>query len=128
MSRNVFGEPLKACSSSPMTGFYRDGQCATGPEDQGRHTVCAVMTEEFLLFSRDQGNDLMTPLPHYRFPGLKPGDRWCLCALRWVEAWKAGKAPQVVLEATHEKTLDFIALTELVQYARIEVQQTPPQQ
>lgn len=124
MSRNVFGEPLKACSSSPMTGFYRDGQCATGPEDQGRHTVCAVMTEEFLLFSRDQGNDLMTPLPHYRFPGLKPGDRWCLCALRWVEAWKAGKAPQVVLEATHEKTLEFIALTELVQYAYIEPQQT----
>lgn len=117
MANNVFGEPLAACSQKPLTGFYRDGCCNTGEEDRGLHTVCAVMTDEFLEFSRAAGNDLITPQPIFRFPGLKAGDRWCLCALRWVEAWRAGKAPLVVLEATHEKTLDFVPLEELVKFA-----------
>ncbi|MBK9291603.1 MAG: DUF2237 domain-containing protein [Bacteroidetes bacterium] len=117
MSRNVFGEALISCSLDPLTGFYRDGCCNTGEEDRGLHTVCAVMTDEFLEFSRSMGNDLITPQPIFRFPGLKAGDRWCLCALRWVEAWRAGKAPLVVLEATHEKTLDYVPLEELVKYA-----------
>ncbi|MCE1202802.1 MAG: DUF2237 domain-containing protein [Bacteroidia bacterium] len=117
MANNVFGEPLADCSQKPLTGFYRDGCCNTGEEDRGLHTVCAVMTDEFLEFSRAAGNDLITPQPIFRFPGLKAGDRWCLCALRWVEAWRAGKAPLVVLEATHEKTLDFVPLEELVKYA-----------
>ncbi|MBS4059245.1 MAG: DUF2237 domain-containing protein [Bacteroidetes bacterium] len=117
MAKNVFGEPLIECSTKPVTGFYRDGCCNTGEEDTGLHTVCAVMTEEFLVFSKSRGNDLSTPMPMYRFAGLKPGDRWCLCALRWVEAWKADKAPKVILEATHEKTLDFVPLQELVKFA-----------
>ncbi|PKP52350.1 MAG: DUF2237 domain-containing protein [Bacteroidetes bacterium HGW-Bacteroidetes-1] len=117
MGKNVFGEPMISCSTLPMTGFYRDGCCETGEDDRGRHTVCAVMNEEFLQFSSMAGNDLVTPVPVYGFPGLKPGDKWCLCALRWVEAWKANKAPLVVLEATHEKTLDYIPLTELVKFA-----------
>lgn len=117
MANNVFGEPLAECSQKPLTGFYRDGFCNTGEEDRGLHTVCAVMTDEFLEFSRAAGNDLITPHPIFRFPGLKAGDRWCLCALRWVEAWRAGKAPLVVLEATHEKTLDFVPLEELVKFA-----------
>lgn len=117
MANNVFGEPLAECSQKPLTGFYRDGCCNTGEEDRGLHTVCAVMTDEFLEFSRAAGNDLITPQPIFRFPGLKSGDRWCLCALRWVEAWRAGKAPLVVLEATHEKTLDFVPLEELVKFA-----------
>ena len=103
-----------------MTGFFRDGCCNTGSDDAGRHTVCAVMTAEFLEFSRNHGNDLSTPVPEYRFPGLKPGDSWCLCALRWKEALEAGCAPAVVLEATHEKTLDHVSLNELVKYAWIE--------
>lgn len=117
MARNVFGEPLKTCSTSPLTGFYRDGHCNTDEQDRGLHTVCAVMTDEFLEFTRLRGNDLITPQPIFRFPGLKAGDRWCLCALRWVEAWRAGKAPLVVLEATHEKTLDYVPLEELVKFA-----------
>jgi uncharacterized protein (DUF2237 family) len=114
---NVFGEPLTICSKEPLTGYYRDGCCSTGRSDHGMHTVCAVMAQDFLDFSRSRGNDLITPIPAYAFPGLKPGDRWCLCALRWVEAWRAGKAPKVVLEATHEQMLEFVPLVELVKYA-----------
>jgi uncharacterized protein len=117
MEKNVFGEDLIACSVSPMTGFYRDGCCNTSDEDFGIHTVCAVMTDEFLEFSKKAGNDLSTPVPQFMFPGLQAGDRWCLCAPRWVEAYRAGKAPLVVLEATHEKTLELVPLEELVKYA-----------
>lgn len=117
MGYNVFGEPLEACSLQPLTGYYRNGCCDTGADDLGTHTVCAIMNEAFLTFSYDAGNDLITPRPHYNFPGLKPGDRWCLCASRWVEAYKAGVAPMVVLEATNEKTLDFIALDALLPFA-----------
>ena len=98
--RNVFGDPLEACSISPMTGFYRDGRCNTGREDVGSHTVCAVITATFLDFSKSRGNDLSTPAPEFGFPGLKPGDRWCLCVPRWQEAFEAGQAPRVVLRAT----------------------------
>jgi uncharacterized protein (DUF2237 family) len=108
--RNVLGGPLEACSRSPMTGYFRDGCCRTGEDDLGRHTVCAVMTDEFLTFSKSRGNDLVTPRPEWRFPGLNAGDRWCLCALRWREAYEAGCAPRVVLEATHERTLDVVPL------------------
>jgi len=100
--RNVLGEPLEICSSSPMTGFYRDGCCNTGREDIGSHTVCVVMTSEFLAFSKSRGNDLSTPMPEFGFPGLTSGDRWCLCAPRWQEAFEASRAPRVVLRATHE--------------------------
>lgn len=117
MSKNVFGEKLIECSSDPLTGFYRDGCCNTGVEDHGRHTICVIVTDEFLEFSREHGNDLSAPMPAYNFPGLKEGDRWCLCASRWVEAWKEGMAPKVMLEATHEKTLEFISLDELVKFA-----------
>lgn len=106
--QNVLGTVLQPCSTDPMTGFFRDGCCKTGPNDTGSHTVCAVMTAEFLAFTQAQGNDLSTPRPEYRFPGLKPGDRWCLCAIRWREANEAGVAPRVVLEATHAKALDVI--------------------
>ena len=116
-SRNVFGEPLEPCSLAPMTGFYRDGCCETGPDDAGSHTVCAIMTEEFLRFSVSRGNDLVTPRPEYRFPGLKPGDRWCLCVARWEEARRAGIAPPVVLEATHEAALRVVELDDLVEKA-----------
>lgn len=117
MAKNIFGEPLIPCSTDPLTGFYRDGCCKTGAEDLGTHTVCAVVDEAFLDFTKSRGNDLSTPIPTYDFPGLKPGDRWCLCANRWLEAYKAGKAPKVVLEATHEKTLNYISLEELVSFA-----------
>ncbi|RZS98054.1 DUF2237 family protein [Cecembia calidifontis] len=117
MAKNVFGENLIPCSTAPMTGFYRNGCCETGPDDLGTHTVCAVMTDEFLEFSLSRGNDLITPRPEYAFPGLKPGDKWCLCASRWMEAYQAGVAPLVVLEATHEKTLDYLPLGELVKFA-----------
>jgi uncharacterized protein len=117
MANNVFGNLLKPCSKQPLTGFYRDGSCNTGPDDRGTHTVCAVMTEEFLRFSFDRGNDLITPMPQYMFPGLGPGDRWCLCALRWKEAFEAGVAPPVILEATNEKTLELIALDDLLKFA-----------
>jgi uncharacterized protein (DUF2237 family) len=115
--RNVLGGELLACSYSPLTGFYRDGCCKTGPDDVGTHVVCARMNEEFLTFSRQRGNDLSTPRPEYRFPGLKAGDRWCLCALRWKEAFDAGMAPTVVLAATHEKVLEIVPLAHLQEYA-----------
>jgi uncharacterized protein len=119
MANNVFGEKLISCSTEPLTGFYRNGCCETGPDDLGTHTVCAVMTREFLEFSLGRGNDLITPRPEYAFPGLIPGDKWCLCASRWVEAYKAGVAPKLVLEASHEKTLDYLPLEELVKFAFI---------
>lgn len=115
--KNVLGGPLQVCGTHPMTGFFRDGCCKTGPHDQGRHVVCAQVTAEFLAFSRDQGNDLITPAPQYAFPGLKPGDRWCLCASRWRDAFQAGAAPRVFLHATHEKALTLIPLEELLQHA-----------
>ena len=115
--KNVFGEELQSCCTDPMTGFYRDGYCKTDQFDQGRHTVCAIMTEGFLSFSKSRGNDLSTPIPAYQFPGLKPGDQWCLCALRWKEAFDAGFAPQVILEATNEKTLDYVELQDLIKHA-----------
>jgi uncharacterized protein len=114
---NVLGGELVPCSLAPRTGFYRNGCCETGPEDVGLHTVCAVMTAEFLAFSKAAGNDLSTPMPEYGFPGLKPGDRWCLCAPRWKQALDAGMAPQVVLEATHEETLAIMPLGVLKDYA-----------
>ncbi|MDN3688304.1 DUF2237 domain-containing protein [Cyclobacterium jeungdonense] len=117
MVKNVFGQTLKPCCFTPKTGFYRDGYCHTGPDDTGTHTVCAVMTKEFLEFSQSVGNDLITPRPEYDFPGLIPGDKWCLCLTRWIQAYHANVAPKVLLEATHEKTLDLIGLEELVKFA-----------
>lgn len=117
MANNVFGEPLIGCSTDPLTGYFRDGCCNTDETDSGIHTVCIVATEDFLQFSYAAGNDLSTPLPQYGFPGIKAGDRWCLCALRWAEALKHNCAPKVVLEATHEKTLEVIQLTDLIRYA-----------
>ncbi len=114
---NVFGELLACCCTNPMTGFYRDGNCRTGPQDVGRHLVCTQVTTEFLSFSRSRGNDLSTPRPEYDFPGLKDGDRWCLCALRWLEAFEAGMAPPVLLAATHLKALQFVPRTALDQHA-----------
>jgi uncharacterized protein len=111
--RNVLGERLEVCSIDPMTGFYRDGCCATSREDVGNHSVCAVMTEAFLEFSKSRGNDLSTPVPEFAFAGLKPGDRWCLCAPRWQEAMEAGHAPRVVLRATHEGALRHCSLADL---------------
>ena len=110
---NVFGEPIATCCTEPMTGFYRTGCCETGGDDQGVHTVCAVMTDEFLAFSKAAGNDLSTPMPQYGFAGLKAGDRWCLCAMRWREAFNAGVAPPVFLESTHQRALDFVTLEQL---------------
>ncbi len=117
-SRNVFGEELEPCGRDPVTGFYRDGRCATGHEDTGIHTVCAEVTQKFLDYSLAQGNDLVTPMEAFGFPGLKPGDRWCLCAGRWVEAYRAGVAPGVYLRATHEETLAIIPLDVLQAHAR----------
>lgn len=116
-ARNVLGEKLETCCTSPMTGFFRTGCCETGPEDRGAHVVCAEVTAEFLAFSKSRGNDLSTPVPAFGFPGLKPGDRWCLCAARWKEALDAGMAPRVVLTATHERALDYATLEELKRYA-----------
>ena len=116
-ARNVFGAPLALCSNSPLTGFFRDGCCNTSAEDLGSHTVCAVMTAEFLAFSKAAGNDLSTPMPEYGFPGLKAGDRWCLCAARWQQAFLAGMAPRVVLAATHERALEIVALKDLKRFA-----------
>ncbi len=116
-SKNIFGEPIKACSFEPLTGFYRNGCCDTGKDDHGKHTVCAIMTDEFLQFSKAKGNDLSTPVPQFNFPGLKDGDRWCLCVLRWKEAYEAGFAPYVDLEATNEKSLDFVEMENLLEYA-----------
>lgn len=116
-ARNVLGTPLVPCSRQPLTGFFRDGCCNTGPEDFGSHLVCAIMTAEFLAFSKSRGNDLSTPHPEWGFPGLKPGDRWCLCAARWAEALAAECAPQLILEATHEDMLDFVSLEDLKRHA-----------
>ena len=116
-AKNVLGGKLQACSTSPMTGFFRDGCCNTGPEDVGSHTVCVVVTAEFLAFSKSVGNDLSTPMLPYGFPGLQPGDRWCLCAPRWQEALDAGYAPQVVLSATHEAALAYCDLEDLKTHA-----------
>ncbi|MEG3921471.1 DUF2237 domain-containing protein [Microcoleus sp. MON1_C1] len=114
---NVLGGKLENCCTSPMTGYYRDGKCNTGGGDFGAHTVCAQLTEEFLQFTKSNGNDLSTPVPEFNFPGLKPGDCWCLCASRWKEAMDAGVAPPVVLAATHALTLEYVSLDELKQHA-----------
>lgn len=114
---NVLGETLQPCSTRPMTGFYRDGCCNTGPEDSGLHTVCVVVTAEFLAFSKYLGNDLSTPRPEYRFPGLKPGDRWCLCAARFLQAAQEFAAPSVVLDSTHQRTLDIVPMALLRAHA-----------
>ncbi|MHB1092714.1 DUF2237 family protein [Thiobacillus sp.] len=116
-ARNVLGGLLQVCSVSPMTGFVRDGICHTGPQDLGSHTVCAQMTDAFLQYSQSRGNDLVTPVPEYGFPGLKVGDRWCVCATRWLEAAENGLAPPVVLNATHERTLQTVALADLKYHA-----------
>lgn len=113
MAKNVLGTELETCSTDPMTGFFRDGCCNTGGDDAGVHTVCCQVTAEFLEFSKSRGNDLTTPMPMYQFPGLVPGDRWCLCAPSWREAYDAGKAPPVVLEACHVSTLEYASLEEL---------------
>jgi uncharacterized protein (DUF2237 family) len=115
--KNVLGGKLESCCKDPMTGFYRDGYCKTGANDLGRHTVCAVLTEEFLSFSVSVGNDLVTPHPEHGFPGLKPGDKWCLCVLRWKEALEADAAPLVILEATNEASLQHVELEDLKKFA-----------
>ena len=115
--KNVLGGNLECCCKKPLTGFYRDGYCKTGINDVGRHTVCAKVTEEFLSFSVAAGNDLVTPVPEFDFPGLKPGDKWCLCVLRWKEAFEAGKAPPVVLEATNQASLQHVELEDLKRFA-----------
>jgi hypothetical protein len=117
IERNVLGEPLQPCSTDPLTGFFRNGACLTGPDDVGRHVVCCEMTAEFLAFSKSRGNDLTTPHPEWAFPGLKPGDRWCLVAPRWVEAHDAGLAPRVALLSTHEAALRYTDLKTLKAYA-----------
>lgn len=115
-SKNVLGEKLQVCCTSPMTGFYRNGSCETGPQDFGSHVVCAQVTEEFLNYTKSRGNDLSTPVPGYNFPGLKPGDKWCLCASRWKEAMEAGVAPPIDLSATHEAALKYVPLELLQEY------------
>jgi uncharacterized protein (DUF2237 family) len=116
-AKNVLNKPLRTCCRDPLTGFYRTGKCDTGPGDDGLHVVCAKMTAEFLKFSRSRGNDLSTPYPEAGFPGLKPGDRWCLCAARWKEAMEAGAAPPVMLAGTHMSALEFVSLDELTAHA-----------
>lgn len=116
-SVNVFGEPLETCGEDPVTGFFRDGCCNTNAQDRGSHTVCVELTTEFLEFSRSRGNDLMTPVPAYGFPGLKAGQRWCLCATRWLEAQREGKAPRVYLRRTHQKALDTVPMETLRAFA-----------
>lgn len=116
-ARNVMDTPLEACCSDPMTGYYRDGYCNTGAGDFGAHVVCAQMSAAFLEFSKARGNDLMTPRPEYQFPGLKPGDCWCLCASRWQEAFEAGCAPKVKLNSTHAGALEFVSLDDLQQHS-----------
>ena len=116
-SKNVFGEVLIPCSYEPLTGFYRDGCCSTGEADRGKHTVCAVMTDDFLSFSKSKGNDLSTPMEEFGFPGLKAGDRWCLCVERWVEAWEAGSAPKVIMQSTEESALNYAPMEILKEFA-----------
>jgi uncharacterized protein (DUF2237 family) len=115
--RNVLGGELETCSDDPLTGFYRDGCCRTGPEDRGSHTICAVVTAEFLEHQRNIGNDLVTPVPEYQFPGLNPGDRWCVTAINWLRAHEAGAAAYVVLASTHERVLGIVPLEALQQHA-----------
>lgn len=115
--KNILGNPLEVCCTDPMTGFFRDGYCNTNHMDRGSHVVCAEVTEEFLEYTKSRGNDLSTPNPAHRFPGLKPGDGWCLCALRWLEAHEAGVAPPIKPAATHEKTLEYIPLEILNNYS-----------
>ncbi|RZS93879.1 DUF2237 family protein [Aquimarina brevivitae] len=115
--KNVFGNPLLPCCTTPMTGYFRDGYCRTMPQDTGTHVVCAVVTAAFLEYTKSRGNDLTTPIPQWQFPGLQPGDSWCLCVSRWIEAEKAGKAPKVVLAATHQKALQYTTLEKLKEYA-----------
>jgi uncharacterized protein len=117
LGKNVVGSELEVCCTNPMTGFYRDGLCNTGAGDLGAHLVCAQMTQEFLDFSKSRGNDLITPNPIYGFPGLKPGDLWCLCASRWQEALQAGVAPPVLLKSTHALALEYVTLDELKAHA-----------
>ncbi|MGB3536067.1 MAG: DUF2237 domain-containing protein [Microcoleaceae cyanobacterium] len=123
-AKNVLGQPLSHCCSSPRTGFYRDGFCNTGPMDSGSHVICAEMTSEFLTYTKNQGNDLSTPVPEYQFPGLKPGDRWCLCAIRWQQALQAGVAPPVILSATHQKALEVVSLADLKSHANVNSSET----
>jgi uncharacterized protein (DUF2237 family) len=119
-AKNVLGDPLVVCGCDPMTGYYRDGSCNTGEGDFGSHTVCAIVDEDFLNFTKAQGNDLSTPAPQFGFPGLKAGDHWCLCARRWKEAFEAGKAPRVKLESTHQKALDVIELETLKSHSVVQ--------
>ena len=116
LEKNVLGTELQACCFDPKTGFYRDGFCKTGTDDVGTHVVCAIMTEEFLRFTLQKGNDLITPLPYFKFPGLKPGDQWCLCVSRWKEAYLEHLAPPVILEATHEKALKYVTFEMLLEH------------
>ena len=115
MANNVLGTPLETCSTNPMTGAFRDGCCNTDMRDIGTHTVCAIMTDEFLSYTKSVGNDLQTPRPEYQFPGLKAGDQWCLCVSRWKQAYQAGMAPMVVLEASHEKCLEYVSFDWLLE-------------
>jgi len=121
-AKNVLGLPLEPCSHDPLTGFYRNGCCDTGREDVGLHLVCIRATRDFLAFSKAVGNDLSTPMPQYEFPGLAPGDKWCLCVERWQQAYQAGKAPKIVLASTHISTLEFVELEVLEQFADEEVE------
>ncbi len=115
-NKNVLGTELQSCCNDPLTGFYRDGLCKTGEQDVGTHVVCAIMSSDFLEYTKAKGNDLSTPRAEWQFPGLQPGDRWCLCISRWLEAEKVGKAPQIVLEATHEKALEYTDFGTLLEY------------
>lgn len=119
MELNILNKPLQPCCTAPATGYFRDGFCRTANNDAGTHTVCAVVTQNFLNYSASKGNDLMTPIPQWNFPGLKPGDKWCLCISRWLEAEKAGKAPPIILEATHIKSLEYTTLKILKSYEHI---------
>ena len=114
---NIFNEPLEACSFDPVTGFFRSGCCETSEQDTGSHTVCAIMTEEFLKFSKSKGNDLSTPVPAFDFPGLKTGDRWCLCAARWLEAYEASSAPSIIARATHRRALETIPMEVMKEFS-----------
>mgnify|MGYP003323186316 FL=1 len=114
---NIFNEPLEACSFDPVTGFFRSGCCETSEQDTGSHTVCAIMTEEFLKFSKSKGNDLSTPVPAFDFPGLKTGDRWCLCAARWLEAYEASSAPSIIARATHRRAIEIIPMEVIKEFA-----------
>ena len=114
---NIFNEPLEACSFDPVTGFFRSGCCETSEQDTGSHTVCAIMTEEFLKFSKSKGNDLSTPVPAFDFPGLNSGDRWCLCAARWLEAYEGGSAPSIIARATHRRALEIIPMEAMKEFS-----------